>query len=302
MLEQLDLDASHHYAVKAAEAREVSAFIEGSPGYLSRRMKVLESQLAGNERMILSVEPEQIAERLKGLAHVAKSVRLWTMPQGMYALRDAQDRNPAKGFENAKAEEFAPFAVPGYFGGTGQQGAAQQLLLDELMNEGENKVASRAHHPTRQLGKNHLSVVGGAAAAFSRGMRWRIGGQALLHSGPSRRRSDGRPRGELAQTYEEENNRPAPVQKYIAAVFRRKQDATYWLGLISYDEKEYTAAEDYFERLTLKVWPIGPWTDGARYNLARTYEADGRAADAIKLYEADESPQRFGNRLRGRGN
>lgn len=300
VLEQLDLDASHHYPVKAAEAKEVSAFIEASPGYLSRRMKVLESQLAGNERMVLSVEPNQIAERLKGLAHLAKNIRLWTMPQGTYALRDGQDQNPRPGFVAAKAEEFAPFAVPGYFGGTGQHAGAQQLLLDELMNEGENKVASRANHPTRQLRKIIFPLWAGRLLHFRGECDGETGAKhfyILARPGEDQMADHVR---ELVQTYEEENNRPAPVQKYIAAVFRRKQDATYWLGLISYDEKEYTAAEDYFERLTLKVWPIGPWTDGARYNLARTYEADGRAADAIKIYEADDSPQRFGNHLRAR--
>jgi tetratricopeptide (TPR) repeat protein len=300
VLEQLDLDASHHYPVKAAEAKEVSAFIEASPGYLSRRMKVLESQLAGNERMVLSIEPEQIAERLKGLAHLAKNIRLWTMPQGTYALRDGQDQNPRPGFVAAKAEEFAPFAVPGYFGGTGQHAGAQQLLLDELMNEGENKVANRANHPTRQLRKIIFPLWAGRLLHFRGECDGETGAKhfyILARPGEDQMADHVR---ELVQTYEEENNRPAPVQKYIAAVFRRKQDATYWLGLISYDEKEYTAAEDYFERLTLKVWPTGPWTDGARYNLARTYEADGRAADAIKIYEADDSPQRFGNHLRAR--
>lgn len=81
---------------------------------------------------------------------------------------------------------------------------------------------------------------------------------------------------------------------------RRKQDATYWLGLISYDEGEYSAAEDYFKKLTLDLSTEGPWTDGTRYNLGRTYEASGRIDDAVKIYEADDSPQRHGNHLRAR--
>ena len=44
----------------------------------------------------------------------------------------------------------------------------------------------------------------------------------------------------------------------------------------------------------------GYWAHGTRYNLARTYEAQGKNAEAIKLYEADDSPQRDGNRLRAR--
>ena len=44
----------------------------------------------------------------------------------------------------------------------------------------------------------------------------------------------------------------------------------------------------------------GFWANGVRYNLGRTQEALGNNAEAIKLYEADTSPQRDGNRLRAR--
>jgi hypothetical protein len=43
-----------------------------------------------------------------------------------------------------------------------------------------------------------------------------------------------------------------------------------------------------------------PWLPGARYNLARSYEALGETEKAIALYEADDSPQRHGNRLRAK--
>ena len=32
-------------------------------------------------------------------------------------------------------------------------------------------------------------------------------------------------------------------------------------GLISFDEKQYLAAEEYLKNLTLDIWPRGPWTD-----------------------------------------
>jgi len=101
---------------------------------------------------------------------------------------------------------------------------------------------------------------------------------------------------ELAGRYYQENH-VVPTQpiinRYALAVGQRKHDATFWLGLISFDEKQYDTAADYF-RWSLK----GPWNGAATYNLARCYEATGRTADAVKLLQEDDSAQRYGNHLR----
>jgi hypothetical protein len=51
---------------------------------------------------------------------------------------------------------------------------------------------------------------------------------------------------------------------------------------------------------TLDESPNSPWTDGARYNLARALEGKGLFAEARENYLLDESPQRHGNLLRAR--
>ncbi len=79
-----------------------------------------------------------------------------------------------------------------------------------------------------------------------------------------------------------------------------KADASYWLGLLSYDLGKYQVAEDWFRRRTLDAFPNGSWTAGATYNLARTLQKLERTGEAIALLEADESPQRHGNRLLAR--
>ncbi|NOY29391.1 MAG: hypothetical protein GXP28_04205 [Planctomycetes bacterium] len=85
------------------------------------------------------------------------------------------------------------------------------------------------------------------------------------------------------------------------AVYRRaKGDASYWLGLLSYDRGKQEVAADWLEKRTLAATPEGPWTAGARYNLARTFEAQGKLAEAIELLQANNSPQRHGNLLRAR--
>ncbi len=87
---------------------------------------------------------------------------------------------------------------------------------------------------------------------------------------------------------------PAKQIIYRAA----KQHASYWLGLLSYDQQKHEIAADWFKQRTLAATPNGPWTASARYNLARNYEALGNLEQAIELLEADNSPQRHGNLLR----
>lgn len=84
----------------------------------------------------------------------------------------------------------------------------------------------------------------------------------------------------------------------VERLYRRaKEDATYWLGVLTLAEGEHEAAVDYLERMTLEAAPDSRWTDAARTNLARALEALGRTPEAIAVLRADGSPQRFGSRL-----
>jgi hypothetical protein len=79
---------------------------------------------------------------------------------------------------------------------------------------------------------------------------------------------------------------------------RMKEDATYWLGLLTLSEGQFQAAADYLGRMTLEASPDSRWTDAARVNLAVALEGLGRLPEAAAALEADGSPQRFGSRLR----
>ena len=84
---------------------------------------------------------------------------------------------------------------------------------------------------------------------------------------------------------------------------RAKQDASYWLGIMSFERSKYGLATNYFVDRVLN--PIAgnlesssesPWTSGATYNLGRTYEAEGRFTDAIGTYRKNETAPTGGNR------
>jgi tetratricopeptide (TPR) repeat protein len=80
-----------------------------------------------------------------------------------------------------------------------------------------------------------------------------------------------------------------------------KEDATYYLGVVTLGEGEYEAAIDFLDRMTLEASPDSRWADAARINAAKAYAAIGNPERARELLEADESPQRFGSRLAARG-
>lgn len=86
------------------------------------------------------------------------------------------------------------------------------------------------------------------------------------------------------------------IKVYSAA----KDAASQWVGLLLFDEGKYASAEDWFSDPRLRSKASGPWDGGTRYNLGRTLEAQGKTDEAIKVFEADNSPQRHGNRLRAR--
>ena len=102
----------------------------------------------------------------------------------------------------------------------------------------------------------------------------------------------------------------APISRHgeRQLIYRIKLTASYWLGLIALDSADYSVAANYVGKRTLDAAPRGIWAPGARYNLARAYEAMGRRGNdpqqlekARTYYLADEdSPQRYGNQLRAR--
>jgi tetratricopeptide (TPR) repeat protein len=209
--------------VKAADVKHVVVMLEASPTYLARRMKLLEGQLAGEQKMVISVSPSAEAARWKALAQVAE-VRLWPAPFEALQQRSHLDR---RGVQAQLALLLPFYATP-----------------------------SASLHRGRLL---HLK------GKF-------VGDGGAIHYYQLARPSN----AELLASSAD------PMEKAVSA--RGKQDASYWSGLIAYQRANYPTAIDYFARRTLELMPDSPWTEGARYNLARTFEAAGDTERAILMY------------------
>jgi hypothetical protein len=93
---------------------------------------------------------------------------------------------------------------------------------------------------------------------------------------------------------------PGTPAKQVEALNWVRQTSAYWLALITFERGQYDAAIAHFQHRCLESDPDGPWTDGARYNLARCYEAQGNSEKAVALYRQGASPQRHGDLLRAR--
>jgi hypothetical protein len=128
-----------------------------------------------------------------------------------------------------------------------------------------------------------------------------------------RRKAASEPGGDVLDDHQEAarlylSKSVRPTDEKIAAITsadqRRvetnaKQCATYLLGLLSYDDGKYDVAADWFRRPELNETEAAT-ADGARYNLARSLEAQGKLEEAIPLLENDTSPQVAGNKIRAR--
>ena len=62
---------------------------------------------------------------------------------------------------------------------------------------------------------------------------------------------------------------------------RGKHDASYWLGLIAFEQGNYPSAIDYFTKRTLDAVPDSPWTPAATYNVGPRLRGPGQPKQAI---------------------
>jgi hypothetical protein len=289
ILRQMDIPGDRIYPRKATDLQKVTALLEASPGYLAPRMKMLESHLTGHDRLVLSTSPAEVAKKLNGLKQIDQ-VKLWPLP---YEILD-QRRSVSPQIQQAAFLERLPFTI-----------------LADPEQEKKQQESNEPHRRERTILPLRL------------GRLLQLRG---VYGGSDRERPSGKQSEELSEVMENGAKsyflRALPTQdqldeiarmvrnhveiapgrslspEFQTAYQRKRDDAAYWLGLIAFDQGDYSTAAQFFGPMTLDAYPDGPWTNGARYNLARCDEAQGKLPEAIKLFESDRSPQRYGNRLR----
>ena len=259
------------YPVQSPDIGQLTVLIPATPWSLSRRMHLLDRQLAGARRADLAIDATTVATRalaaLPGPAAATQNADppsaspvlgrasgLWEFPWETIARRRAL--RPA--VDAALGKELAVMGV-----------AIQQTDANRGARSFRPLYAARL--------REFRGVLDGPDGAKMAYLAARPGNAVIA---------------------EMLRGLPPPQAEQVKRMYDElKVDATYWLGVLTLSEKEYETAVDYLDRMTLQANPEGIWSDAARANLARARLALGERDEAARLLREDASPQRFGSRL-----
>ena len=230
-------------------------------------MAMVQAQLVGDQKLVLTVDAQAQGERYVAVPHVERA-SLWTYPYVAIAQQLAMADSPE--LVQRRLMEMAPFQV----------GNDAPLWKGRVLYFKGRFIGEESATQYYQAARPSNAQLDQFADYFYQAMK------------------AAQPDAEDAAVREAAEQRAA-MEKPVFV--RAKQDASYWLGLMAYEQKAYAAAIDYLQVRTLEASPDGPWTHGARYNLARVYEASGELEKAVSQLAADPmSPSRHGNLLRAR--
>jgi tetratricopeptide (TPR) repeat protein len=270
LLHKLDAGEKHPYPVQKSQLAQVVVLVEAAPTALSKRMKLVQLRLAGQQKAVVAVAPSQQLARWKNLPHV-HGVRLWSFPfdtwQSLEHLTETMMR--------LKTVPLLPFQTRMPIHAGRVDGEEKSVLVNALWKGrllhlrglfGGESSATFFYQATRPPNEELREAVPQMAEQFF---------HSALAADPQR------------STEQLKAAAKQQAEQQIVLLVVAKHDASYWLGLILFEKGNYAGAIDYFGRRTLAALPNSPWLYGASYNLARSYEASGDYRKAIELYRAN---------------
>ena len=266
------------YPVQAGDINGLSVLVAADPWCLSRRMRAVDEQLLGSRSMKLALDASALGERALralpaaeaaagdqaeaggGAVEGVRRVGLWEFPWEVFARR----RSDAARVQATVGRELAVMSVE----------IAQSTGGDGMGGRRSTRIVRPLYAARLREFRGDYDGPNGAKVSY---LAARPGRQAI------------------ADTLKAV---PPEQAEGVKRLFEQmKEDATYWLGVLTLAEGENATAADYLGRMTLEAAPDSRWTDAARVNLARALAGLGRTEEAVKLLREDASPQRFGSRL-----
>ncbi len=262
VLDQLDVDG-RDYPLSASDMLDLAVLVCADPESLSRRMALVERSLLGGSSVRLAVDATAVAEAaasaLPRQTEQTTQRAIWSFPFEVRRRRLAANPETAR----VIARELGVMTV-----------ALEQAATGPDRRSGGRIIRPLYAGRLREF-RGEFSGPEGAKKAY-------------LMARPTTKMI-----GEMVQRV------PEPQREPVRRLYEQmKEDATYWLGLVTLAEQDYATASDYLGRMTLDASPDGRWAAAARLNLAEAKLALGETEDAIALLRQDRSPQRFGSRIR----
>lgn len=248
------------YPVRARDMQRLGVLVVADPESLSRRMALVEKNLVGSSTVRLAVEATPLGNLAAAALPSGESLTQVSLWQFPFEVRRRRLAGD-RSTSVALARELAGFSVA-----MEQQGSLR------------GRRAIRPLYSARlKEFRGDLDGPDGAKRSYLLARPSRTVLSEMLLRVPEGRRES------VRQLYEQ-----------------MKEDATYWLGLVTLAEKDYETAIEYLGRMTLDKSPDGRWAASARLNLASAKVGVNAIDDAVSLLREDSSPQRFGSRLRAK--
>jgi hypothetical protein len=261
------------YPVQAPDIERLTVLVPATPWSLSRRMHLLDRQLAGARRVDLAIDATTLAGRalaaLPGPTAAPETVEQSPPPASPVAERRS-------GLWEFPWETLARRRTlrPAVDAALGKELAVMGVAIQQTDSNREARSFRPLYAARLREFRGVLDGPDGAKLAYLAARP----GNAVI--------------GEMLRGL------PPPQAEQVKRMYDElKGDATYWLGVLTLAEKEYETAVDYLDRMTLQANPDGVWSDAARVNLARARLALGEREEAARLLREDASPQRFGSRI-----
>lgn len=251
------------------------------PEMTSDRMQRLQASLTGDRRLVAYVDAETQGKEFDDVSGIA-GVRLWSVPlqAEVYARDMAASENLDLQFKVYQQTRFS------------------YLELDIVPSE--ELATGRWYHLMGDFAGDEIDARPGARAMYltRRAPEFEI---ADLRTDVDLQKAYG-VRRSLGTSPEEYDRQIQQIQSLLRSA---KRTATYWLGLVQYDDASYETAQSWFTKRLIDDPPPWRWYPSAIYNAARTAERMGNAEDAERWYKEDANARPHASRLRlrmaGRG-
>ncbi len=203
LLQRMSLDGN--YAVGSDDLRSLVAMLDATPGYLSQRMRVLETALLGDQKMVLTTAPSTLSTTLRRCRGISR-VQIWPMPYEAFEQRATLTSQSPRIQGLAREHTLFDRRTP-------LMRARQMHFRGQFAPEDERPGARALYLECRTPEAQIQQIV-----------------QAL------RERT-----GDAAAGTEEDARNQAGTFEFLMT--RTKQNASYWLGLLAFEEGQYQVCD-----------------------------------------------------------